>query len=103
MSMPPPFLVWQIAPKLMKALETNTYIENLSLSNSNLQKPQGHEMADALKQNRTLKYLTESNNIDSACLTDLANGIKANTGTQLETVRLAHQQGLQYYGRPVEE
>jgi len=102
--MPLPHEEWRVAPKLMKALETNTHIETLSLAQSNLQKPQGHELAKALKTNCSLKILNiESNKLDSSCLQELAEALACNTQTSVETLRVAYQAGMgRFYGRPVE-
>merc|ERR1712232_1013200 len=102
--MPLPHEEQRVAPKLMKALETNTHIEFLSLTNSNLQKPQGHELAEALKKNCTLKSLNVENNcLDSHCLETIARAISTNSSGKLETLRVSHQAGMSnFYGRPVE-
>merc|ERR1712176_253718 len=60
--MPPPHIEARIAPKLMKAMESNTYIETLSLANSNLMKSQGHELAESLKVNKTLRAVNLESN-----------------------------------------
>merc|ERR1719333_188830 len=57
MHMPPGHMEHRIAPKLMKAMETNTHIECLSLMNSNLQKQQGVELAASLLKNCSLQVL----------------------------------------------
>merc|ERR1719329_924593 len=49
-AMPLPHQEYRVAPKLMKALETNTNIERLVLCHANMQKPQGHELAEALRK-----------------------------------------------------
>eukprot|EP00928_Gymnodinium_smaydae_P079999 TRINITY_DN63808_c0_g1_i1.p1 TRINITY_DN63808_c0_g1~~TRINITY_DN63808_c0_g1_i1.p1 ORF type:complete len:1148 (-),score=258.39 TRINITY_DN63808_c0_g1_i1:85-3348(-) len=103
--MPLPHEEWRVAPKLVKALETNTNLVNLSLAQSNLQKPQGHELAEALKKNCSLVQLNiESNRLDSACMQAIAQGIQQNPSTTLEVLRVSHQLGMgKYYGRPVEQ
>jgi hypothetical protein len=102
--MPLPWQEYRVAPKLMKALETNTHIKKLSLAHSFMQKPQGHQMGEALKKNCTIEVLNlESNHLDSACLLSIAEGIGANPNTSLRELRVSHQQGMgRYYGRPVE-
>eukprot|EP00929_Paragymnodinium_shiwhaense_P061580 TRINITY_DN30764_c0_g1_i1.p1 TRINITY_DN30764_c0_g1~~TRINITY_DN30764_c0_g1_i1.p1 ORF type:complete len:1396 (-),score=366.78 TRINITY_DN30764_c0_g1_i1:262-4377(-) len=103
--MPLPHEEWRVAPKLIKALETNTHIQNLSLAGSNLQKPQGHELAAALRKNCTIKVLNiESNKLDSSCMQDVAEGIENNKNTALEQLRVSYQLGMgKFYGRPVEQ
>jgi len=103
--MPLPHEEWRVAPKLMKALESNTHIECLSLVKTNLQKPQGHELAKALSENCTLKVVNiESNHLDSSCMQRIAEGIAANPNTQLQQLRLSFQIGMgRFYGRPVEK
>jgi len=103
--MPLPHEEWRVAPKLMKALETNTHMQYLSLAQSNLQKPQGHELAEALKKNCTLKMVNiESNNLDSACMQQVAHAVGLNPGTTIAQLRLSYQIGMgKFYGRPVEE
>merc|ERR1712232_1106475 len=69
MQMPLPHQEPRVSPKLMKALERNTYISTLSLQNSNMQKPDGMTMAQSLKENKTLVNLNiESNNLDSTSI-----------------------------------
>lgn len=105
MHMPDPNIEARIAPKLVKAMETNTYIETLSLANSNLQKGQGLELAEALRRNRTLLVLNiESNCLDSAAVREIALAIIQNGESKLETLRVAQQKQVgQFFGRPVEE
>merc|ERR1711957_687716 len=102
--MPLPHEEWRVAPKLMKALETNTHIKRLNMANSNMQKPQGHEMGEALKKNCTVQVVNlESNCIDSSCMVDIAEGIGHNPNTSIAELRVSHQQGMgRSYGRPVE-
>merc|ERR1719460_3220774 len=80
MQMPLPHLEPRVAPKLMKALERNTYITTLNLSNVNMQKPEGPTMAAALKVNKTLVHVNiESNNVDTASMCKMAEALKENT------------------------
>eukprot|EP00931_Biecheleriopsis_adriatica_P010249 TRINITY_DN11132_c0_g1_i1.p1 TRINITY_DN11132_c0_g1~~TRINITY_DN11132_c0_g1_i1.p1 ORF type:complete len:929 (+),score=222.04 TRINITY_DN11132_c0_g1_i1:38-2824(+) len=102
--MPPPHVEERIAPKLMKALATNTHIETLSLVNSNLHKAQGPQLADALRANKHLVHLmVETNLLDSECLRALVLALKDNRESKLETLRVDPQKGQTYFGRPVEE
>lgn len=105
MHMPAPHLEPRIAPKLMKAMCTNTYIEVLSLSNSNVQKSTALELADALRQNSIVRTLNlEGNCLDSNSIREIAFGIKDNADSHLEQLRLQHQQGMgNFCGRPTEE
>jgi len=104
MHMPLPHLETRIGPKLMKAMETNTHIEVLSLSNSNVQKSTGLELADALRRNCTLRTLNlEGNCLDSNSIRELALGIAENTSARLEHLRLQHQRMGPVFGRPAEE
>jgi len=105
MHMPPPHIEARIAPKLVKAMETNTHIETLSLSNTNLMKTQGIELAASLRVNTTLKTLNlEANCLDSQSVRELAEGIRENTGSKLEHFRVTQQKQVgTFFGRPVEE
>lgn len=105
MHMPPPHLEAKIAPKLMQAMKSNTHIEVLELANSNLMKPQGHELAEALVNNLTLKSVNiEANNLDSHALKDIVQSIAENKECCVEHLRMAQQKGMgAFFGRPVEE
>lgn len=105
MTMPLPHMEPRIAPKLMKAMGHNTVITSLLLAHSNLQKPQGHELAESLQKNSTLKILNiESNSLDSDAITACATALNANPGSKLEQWRFNNQQHLgNYFGRPVEQ
>jgi GNAT superfamily N-acetyltransferase len=105
MHMPLPHVELRIAPKLMKAMHTNTNIAVLSLSNSNMQRCTALELADALRQNCTVRTLNlEGNFLDSNAIRELALGIRDNCKSGLEQLRLQHQQGMgQSFGRPAEE
>merc|ERR1740117_1937666 len=85
MHMPAPHLEGRIAPKLMKAMQTNSYIEVLSLSNANVQKSTALELAQALRQNCTVRTLNlEANCLDSNSIRELALSITDNSATTLE-------------------
>jgi len=105
MHMPPPHIEARIAPKLMKAMETNTHIEELSLVNSNLIKAQGLELAASLRVNRTVKSLNlECNCLDSQAVREIADALRANPESMIEHFRLTQQKGVgNFFGRPVEE
>lgn len=107
MHMPPPHIEKRIAPKLMKAMETNTWLRILSLSNSNMQRGQGFELADALRRNPAcgLRVLNlETNCLDSSAVCELANAIGSNQDLPLEQLRVQHQKQVgQFFGRPTEE
>lgn len=105
LQMPLPHLEPRVAPKLMKAMEKNTHIVSLQLVNSNLQKPQGHELALSLRRNSTLQNLNiECNNIDSDAIRACAQALKENEDTALEVWRFSCQKHVgDYFGRPVEE
>lgn len=103
--MPLPHVEERIAPKLMLALATNTHIETLLLSGSNMQKPSGPKMADALQKNTTLKNLNiESNNLDQDSIRAMMVALSLNDKTSLNIFRFQNQHGIQnFFGRPVEE
>mmetsp|Transcript_148349 Transcript_148349/g.413260 ORF Transcript_148349/g.413260 Transcript_148349/m.413260 type:complete len:1150 (+) Transcript_148349:72-3521(+) len=103
--MPPPHLEPRIAPKLMKALAHNTKIVCLQLANSNLMKPQGHDLAEALKKNTSLRILNvETNSLDSDGLAHIAAALKENNNSALEQFRFNNQKTVgDYFGRPVEQ
>jgi len=105
MHMPPGHLEKRIAPKLMSAMEKNTHIEVLSLSNSNMQRSQGIELAHSLRSNTTLRTLNlECNFLDSDSVRQIALGIKDNNGCGIEHLRFSHQKQMaSFFGRPTEE
>jgi len=105
MHMPEPHIEGRIAPKLVKAMETNTYIQCLSLVNSNLMKAQGLELAVSLRNNKSLRTLNlESNNLDSQAVREIVEGIRANSSCRLEHLRVSPQKQVgSFFGRPVEE
>jgi len=103
--MPAPHAEPRIAPKLMKALITNTCITSLQLANSNLQRPQGREMAKALKANTAIKILNiESNSLDTENIRKMIIAIGANPDSVLTEWRMTNQKHVRnHFGRPVEE
>eukprot|EP00930_Biecheleria_cincta_P060550 TRINITY_DN46197_c0_g1_i1.p1 TRINITY_DN46197_c0_g1~~TRINITY_DN46197_c0_g1_i1.p1 ORF type:complete len:947 (+),score=202.88 TRINITY_DN46197_c0_g1_i1:35-2842(+) len=105
LQMPPPHIEERIAPKLAKAMATNTHIEVLTLCNSNLQKVQGVQLAESLRSNETLKELNvENNSLDSNSVRAMAVAITENARCNLETLRvLPQKQSGTFFGRPVEE
>jgi len=105
MHMPAPHVESRIAPKLMAAMEWNTHMEVLSLSNSNVQKVSGVDLATSLRKNRTLKTLNlECNCLDSISVREVALAIKDNASCAIEHLRFSHQKQMgKFYGRPTEE
>mmetsp|Transcript_43475 Transcript_43475/g.81642 ORF Transcript_43475/g.81642 Transcript_43475/m.81642 type:complete len:1130 (+) Transcript_43475:102-3491(+) len=105
LQMPLPHYEPRVAPKLMEAMSRNTHIVSLQLVNSNLQKPQGHQLAQSLKTNTALRVLNiESNNVDSDSIKACAQALQENPDSDLETWRFNGQKHVgQYFGRPVEE
>lgn len=105
MHMPPAHLEPRIAPKLVDAMGRNTHIEVLTLSNSNLQKAQGVELAGSLRKNQTVKSVNlECNWLDSNAVRELAVAIKDNPESSIEHLRFSHQKQMgQFFGRPTEE
>lgn len=103
--MPLPHQEPRIAPKLMKAMAHNTVITQLHLNNSNLQKPQGHMLAQSLRENKTLLVLgIETNNLDSAAIMDLAVALKESEVSCLQQFRFSCQICVKgSLGRPVEQ
>jgi len=79
----------------VKALETNTHLANLKLSNSNLQREQGTELAQAARVNTTLKILNiESNDLTAEILKTMATKIGENTDTSLEQWLFGFQKSM---------
>jgi hypothetical protein len=105
MHMPPSYVEERIAPKLMKAMATNTHIKILALPNSNMQKTQGHELAESLKVNVSLEKLNlENNSLDSDCIRAMASSLSENSGSVISEWKFAYQKGMGgFFGRPVEE
>jgi len=104
LKMPLPHMEPRVAPKLCKALATNTRITSLLLPDSNFRAPQAHQLGESLKQNKTVKLVNiESNHIDSAGLKAIAIALKESKATAVETLRLSNQIGGDLVGRPVEQ
>jgi hypothetical protein len=105
MSMPDALTEPRIAPKLMQAVGSNTHMHTLSLTNSNVQKAQGVELAESLRRNTTLRVVNlEGNLLDSASVRELAFAIRDNPQTCIEHLRLSHQKQMgNAFGRPTEE
>jgi len=105
MHMPPGRIEKRIAPKLMQAMATNTHLEVLSLSNSNLERAEGLLLAESLKQNVSLLELNlESNWLDSSTVRELAESLQSNRRCSLEHFRVSHQKQMgQFFGRPTEK
>mmetsp|Transcript_137177 Transcript_137177/g.273720 ORF Transcript_137177/g.273720 Transcript_137177/m.273720 type:complete len:519 (+) Transcript_137177:97-1653(+) len=69
-----------LAPKLVKAMASNTFITTLKLANCNLQGPEGVELGEALKKNTTIRRLNiDSNMLAPADLEAVIQGLKENT------------------------
>lgn len=105
MAMPAPHLEERIAPKLMKAMQTNSHLEVLSLSNADVHKSSAFELAEALRSNCTLRTLNlEGNYLDSNCVRELALSVAATPTSCLEHIRFSHQRQMgAFFGRPTEE
>lgn len=103
--MPLPHLEPRVAPKLMKALQTNTHIESLLLSNTNLRNPQAHQLAEGLKVNETLKVLNiETNNVAPDGLIAIAQALNNRPQSGLTVLRISEMIGRgSNHGRPVEQ
>merc|ERR1719401_2088641 len=87
LQMPLPHLEPRVAPKLMKALQHNTNMTALQLVNSNMQKPQGYEMAESLKKNSCLQILNiESNYLDSDAMKAIAVALQESPKSALENI-----------------
>merc|ERR1712137_972224 len=80
-------------------------ITQLHLNNSNMQKPQGHQLAQSLAKNKTLEILgMETNNLDSAAIMEIAISLKSSPDTNLQQWRFDAQRCCgSNFGRPVEE
>jgi len=104
-NMPLPHVEPRIAPKLMKAMATNTNMTTLLLSNANLRKPQGAQLTESLKANKTLEVLNiESNFLDSDKIKHMAEALTMNKESKINTWRFDNQRDIgTYFGRPVEE
>lgn len=103
--MPPAHLEARIAPKLAKAMASNTHIHTLSLVNSNLHKAEGSVLAASLAQNNSVVHVNVENNcLDSASVKDFATCLLENPTSKLESLRFSQQKGTgNFFGRPVEE
>jgi len=72
-----------LAPKLVKAMASNTFITNLKLANCNLQGAEGRELGEALKKNTTIRRLSiDSNMLAPADLEAVIQGLKENTSIE---------------------
>jgi len=103
--MPPPHLEPRIAPKLIKSLAHNTNLLSLQLADSNLMKPQGHDLAASLAKNTTLQLLNiETNNLDATGVKHIAEALLGNPDSALEQWKFSNQKILgASFGRPVEQ
>jgi len=91
----------------MAAVSWNQHIQVMNLNNSNLQKTQGFELADALRGNQALGLRAlsiESNCLDSSAVREIAEAIRENKDCQIEQLAVAHQKQVgTHFGRPTEE
>eukprot|EP00927_Polykrikos_kofoidii_P043496 TRINITY_DN37563_c2_g3_i1.p1 TRINITY_DN37563_c2_g3~~TRINITY_DN37563_c2_g3_i1.p1 ORF type:complete len:1164 (+),score=226.58 TRINITY_DN37563_c2_g3_i1:83-3493(+) len=103
--MPLPHKEPRIAPKLVQAVATNTNITQLLLNNSNFQKGEGHELANALRQNTNIQVLNiESNNLDSSVIQACAEAFMETPAAKIQQWRFNDQLGCgDYFGRPLEQ
>jgi len=102
--MPFPYLEPRVAPKLMKALETNTHLVSLQLADANMQKPQGPALAEALRKNETLQKINvETNHLDSSCIEEIARALEENQESSVDFLAVSNQTDLgQYFGTAAE-
>eukprot|EP00928_Gymnodinium_smaydae_P010670 TRINITY_DN14022_c0_g2_i1.p1 TRINITY_DN14022_c0_g2~~TRINITY_DN14022_c0_g2_i1.p1 ORF type:complete len:784 (+),score=178.49 TRINITY_DN14022_c0_g2_i1:78-2429(+) len=74
--MPSPKLDARVAPRLVAAVATNTHLEELLLSCSGLVSAQARALAEALRQNRTVRVLNvESNRLEPEAVQALADAV----------------------------
>jgi len=79
-----------IAPKLVKALATNTHVQHVNLCESNLESEEGRVLGESLKQNSTIRILDVcSNHLSPADLEVLFIGVGASRS--LEEIRCNNQ------------
>lgn len=101
MPMPPGKEEPRIAPKLMKAIATNTIIESLLLANTRLQAIEGKILAESLAINTHLKILNiDSNFLRGPELEAVAQA--AGTNQTIEELRVNNQHGVML-GKPTFE
>lgn len=93
LTMPPGKDEPRIAPKLMKAVATNTHIEKLLLPNTNLNSRQAAILAESLTQNSKIRVLNvDSNSITDNTMESLIDSF--GTNQTLEEVRIQNQRGF---------
>lgn len=105
LEMPSGHIEKRIAPKLAQALEHNTHLKVLSLTNANMQKAEAAELAKSMSKNTTLVELNlEGNMLDPTAVRDIAVGVMSNPNCALEAFRVCHQKQMgQFFGRRTEE
>mmetsp|Transcript_38102 Transcript_38102/g.118464 ORF Transcript_38102/g.118464 Transcript_38102/m.118464 type:complete len:669 (+) Transcript_38102:65-2071(+) len=95
LSMPPPTVQPLVAPKLMKALLSNTHLATLKLCNSNFFRQSARELADVFKVSKTLKFVDIStNDLDAECIKDCAAKLMDNADTTMQTWFLSNQKSM---------
>jgi len=95
MDMPPPQSQPNVAPKLMKALESSLQLTDLKLVNSKLERASCDELADALKVNTTLKLINVSgNDLATENVIKMANSIRENQDTKVDNFNFSHQKTM---------
>lgn len=104
LTMPLPHTDPHIAPKLMRAIATNTHITCLSLAHSNMQILQGIELAESLRRNTTIRILNvESNSLNSDAVLAIVEAIGHNTDSAIEELWFNNQKHVgSQFGRVVE-
>eukprot|EP00397_Hematodinium_sp_SG-2012_P033349 GEMP01035617.1.p1 GENE.GEMP01035617.1~~GEMP01035617.1.p1 ORF type:complete len:428 (+),score=90.40 GEMP01035617.1:175-1458(+) len=92
MAMPKPEHEDRIAPKLARAIATNTHVVNMNIAMANLTSSSAKVMAESLKKNTTLHILNvDSNNLDVEATAAFATML--NDNNTLEEIRLNNQLG----------
>jgi len=93
LSMPAPNEEPRISPKLAKAIESNTKIQQLLLPNTNLLAKEGGVIAESLTKNSTIRvFNVDSNFLGQNEMDSLANA--AGVNQTLEELRVNNQHGL---------
>merc|ERR1719330_826323 len=85
--MPPPHQEPRIAPKMFKALLSNTVVKTLKMQSANVHKPQGVQLADVLRTNEVLENVDISaNHLDAQSMEGIGNAIKSNDSSAIQTL-----------------
>jgi len=95
----------KVGPKLMKALETNTCMTTLKLTNARLERETGYELAKTLNVNKTLKVVDiTGNDLDPDCIKALVTKLGENSDTEVQNFFFKGQKTAgDYFGSPVEK